>query len=88
VEKILNATLIGIGGMGLKTAVECMFSACLYGDIEVGDSIISAAGSGWGLDTAVAMRATTPERCFGKKPSERLEVSEILAMPTKKQRWG
>lgn len=88
IEKVLNATLIGIGGMGLKTAVECMFSACLYRDIQVGDSVISTAGSGWGLDTAVVMRATTPEKCFGKRPSERLEISEILAMPIKKQRWG
>lgn len=84
IEKILNATLIGIGGMGLKTAVECMFSACLHGDIKVGDSVISAAGSGWGLDTAVVMRATTPEKCFGRKVSERLEISEILAVPRAK----
>jgi len=65
IEKILNATLIGIGGMGLKTAVECMFSACLHGDINIGDKIISTAGSGWGLDTAVVTKATTPEKCFG-----------------------
>lgn len=28
------------------------------------------------------------EKCFGKNPSERLEIGEILAMPIKKQRWG
>ena len=88
IEKILNATLIGIGGMGLKTAVECMFSACMYGDVKVNDTIISTAGTGLGLDTAVVMRATTPDKCFGKKPSERLDITEILALTIKKQRWG
>ena len=87
-EKILHASLIGIGGMGLKTAVECMFSACLHGDIAVGDKIVTTGGSAWGLDTAVVMKATTPEKCFGRKPSERLEIGEILAMPIKKQSWG
>ncbi|MBA7493324.1 hypothetical protein ES702_03882 [subsurface metagenome] len=88
IEKILNETLIHIGGMGLKTAVECMFSAVVYGDVAVGENVIGTAGSGWGLDMAAVIRATTPEKCFGKKPSERLEIREILAMPIKKHRWG
>ncbi len=88
VEKVLNETLIGVGGMGLKTAVECMLSACRSGDIAVGQKVISTAGTGIGLDTAAVIRATTPEKCFGKKLTERLEIREILAMPIRKHRWG
>ena len=87
VEKIFNSTLIALGGMGLKTAVECMFSACLSGDINIGDKIISTAGTGWGLDTGIVIKATTPQKCFGKKVSERLDISEILAIPIKKHWW-
>jgi hypothetical protein len=87
-ENVLYETLIDVGGMGLKTAVECVFSACVYGDVTVGESVIGTAGSGCGLDTAAIIRATTPNKCFGKKPSERLEVQEILTMPIKKERWG
>ncbi len=87
-EKVLYETLVHVGGMGLKTAVECVFSACVYEDVAVGENVIGTAGSGWGLDTAAVIRATTPEKCFGKKPSERLEIREILAMPIEKQRWG
>lgn len=88
VEKVLNETLIDVGGMGLKTAVECMFAACRSGDIGVGQRVIAAAGTGIGLDTAAVIRATTPEKCFGRKPTERLEIREILAMPIRKHRWG
>lgn len=48
-EKVFYETLIHVGGMGLKTAVECMFSACVYGDITAGENVISTAGSGWVL---------------------------------------
>ena len=65
VEKVLNETLIDIGGMGLKTAVECMLSACRSGDIGIGQRVIATAGTGWGLDTAAVIRATTPAKCFG-----------------------
>lgn len=34
------------------------------------------------------MRVTTPEKCFGHEVPDRLEISEILAMPRKKQRRG
>ncbi len=88
VEKVLNEVLIDVGGMGLKTAIECMFSACRSGDIAVGQKVIGMGGTGIGLDTAVVIRATTPEKCFGKTPSERLEIREILAMPIRKHRWG
>ena len=88
VEKVLNETLIDVGGMGLKTAVECMLSACRSGDIEIGQRVIATAGTGWGLDTAAVIRATTPEKCFGRKASERLEIREIIAMPIRKHRWG
>lgn len=87
-ENVLYETLIDVGGMGLKTAVECVLSACVYGDVTVGENVIGTAGSGWGLDTAAIIRATTPEKCFGREPSGRLEIKEILAMPIEKQRWG
>ena len=87
-ERVFYETLVDVGGMGLKTAIECVLTACASGHIACGEIVLSAAGSGWGLDTAVVARATTARHCFGEKPSERLEVREILAMPTEKQRWG
>lgn len=86
-DSVLYDTLISVGGMGLKTAVECIFSACAYGDVQIGEEVIGTAGSAWGLDTAAVIRATTAEKCFSQRASERLEIREILVMPRKKQRW-
>jgi len=86
-DRVFYETLIDVGGQGLKAAVECTLSACASGDVAEGEIVIATAGSGRGLDTAAVIRATTPDKCFSEKPSERLEVREILAMPLKKQRW-
>ncbi len=87
-ERVFLETLIYVGGMGLKTAVECVLPACVCGEVSAGNAVVGTAGSGWGLDTAAVIRATTPMKCFSEKPSDRMEIQEILAMPIEKQRWG
>ena len=87
-DRVFYETLVGVGGMGLKTAVECVFSACAGGEVAPGELVIGTAGTGLGLDTATVIRATTAEKCFARVPSERFEIREILAMPLQKQRWG
>jgi len=42
-------------------------------------------GSGWGLDTAAVIRATTQGKRFGRKTSGRLKMFGLLAMPIRKQ---
>jgi hypothetical protein len=86
-DLLFYETLIDVGGMGLKTAVECVLDACLQRAVEVGERVIGVAGTGRGFDTAAVIRATIPACVFGQDPSERPEVEEILATPRPKQRY-
>lgn len=79
--------LIGIGGMGLKTAVECTLDACLQGAARMGERVIGVAGTGRGFDTAAVIRATTPAAMWGENPDERLQIEEILAAPRVPRRY-
>lgn len=74
-------TLICVGGHGLRTAVEIVFTAVEAGAIPVGERVISAAGTGWGADSALVMRASRFEDAVGDDPAKRMKIEEILAMP-------
>lgn len=79
-------TLICVGGHGLRTAVEIVFTAVEANAVSIGERVISTAGTGWGADSAIVMEASRFEDAVGKDPAKRLKVEEILAMP-KRTRW-
>lgn len=74
-------TLICVGGHGLRTAVEIVFMAVEAGVVAEGERVISVAGTGWGADCAIVMRASRFEGAVGEDPDKRMKIEEILAMP-------
>lgn len=80
-------TLICVGGHGLRTAVEIVFTAVKAGAVPIGERVVSTAGTGWGADSAIVMRASRFEDAVGKDPAKRMKIEEILAMP-KHTRWA
>jgi hypothetical protein len=48
---------------------------------------VAVGGSGAGADTAIVLRDTYPASLFDKDPAKRLEIREIIAMPTSKEWW-
>jgi uncharacterized protein len=80
-------TLICVGGHGLRTAVEIVFPAVQAGVVPIGERVISTAGTGWGADSAIVMRASRFEDAVGEDPAKRMKIEEILAMP-KRTRWA
>jgi len=79
-------TLICVGGHGLRTAVEIVFMAVEAGVVQVGEKVISVAGTMWGADSAIVVKATRFEDAVGGEPLRRMKVEEILAMP-KETEW-
>ena len=80
-------TLICVGGHGLRTAVEIVFMAVEAGVVKVGDRVVAVAGTAWGADSALVMKATKFEDAVGERPEGRLKIEEILAMP-KRTTWS
>jgi uncharacterized protein len=80
-------TLICVGGHGLRTAVEIVFTAVAAGVVPIGEKVLSTAGTGWGVDSAIVMRASRFEDAVGEVPTKRMKIEEILAMP-KRTRWA
>lgn len=83
---LLWMTLICVGGHGFRTAVEIVFIAVEAGAVRVGERVVSMAGTGWGADSAIVMKASRFEDAVGEDPEKRMKVEEILAMP-KRTRW-
>jgi hypothetical protein len=79
-------TLICVGGHGFRTAIEVVFMAVEAGAIQPGERVLSVAGTGSGLDSAVVLMASRFDEAVGRDPAKRLKVEEILAMP-KKTTW-
>jgi uncharacterized protein len=80
-------TLICVGGHGLRTAVEIVFTAVRAGVVPIGERVISTAGTGWGADSAIVMRASRFEDAVGEDPAKRMKIEEILSMP-KRTKWA
>jgi hypothetical protein len=80
-------TLICVGGHGLRTAVEIVFMAVEAGVVDVGEKVIAVAGTAWGADSALVMKATRFEDAVGESPKDRMKIEEILAMP-KETEWS
>lgn len=63
-------------GQGFKVYVEVV--------LNVGEDVISVAGTDRGSDTAIVAKACKTSDIFSKDKAERLEIREILAIPLKK----
>jgi hypothetical protein len=74
-------TLICVGGHGFRTAIEVVFMAVEAGRLRPGQRVISTAGTGRGLDSAIVLKASRFEDAVGQIPNKRLKVEEILALP-------
>jgi hypothetical protein len=80
-------TLICVGGHGFRTCVEIVFMAVEAGAVNEGERVISLAGTRWGADAAIVMKASRFEEAVGEHPEKRLKINEILAMP-KQTEWS
>jgi hypothetical protein len=74
-------TLICVGGHGFRTAVQNVFMAVEAGAVRKGARIVSVAGTSYGADSAIVMKASKFEDAVGVRPEKRMKVEEILAMP-------
>jgi len=66
-------TLICVGGHGLRTAVEIVFMAVEAGAVPVGERVVSIAGTGWGADSAIVMKASRLDDAVGADPEKRMK---------------
>jgi hypothetical protein len=79
-------TLICVGGHGFRTAVQNVFMAVKAGAVKEGERVVSVAGTGYGADSAIVMKASRFEDAVGIDPAKRMKIEEILAMP-KRTLW-
>ena len=85
-ERLVKETLYSFG-QGMKVAVEVALTAVSCGYVTPYEDVIGVGGSGKGADTAIVLRATYPASLFDKDPAKRLEIKEVIAMPTSKKWW-
>jgi hypothetical protein len=85
-ERLVKETLYCFG-QGMKVAVEVALMVVSCGGVTPYEDVIAVGGSGKGVDTAIVLRATYPASVFDKDPAKRLEIKEIIAMPTSKKWW-
>ena len=85
-ERLVKETLYSFG-QGMKVAVEVTLTGVSCGYVSPYEDVIGVGGSSKGADTAIVLRATYPASLFGKDPAKRLEIREIIAMPTSKKWW-
>ena len=85
-ERLVKETLCCFG-QGMKVAVEIALMAVSCGYATPYEDVIGVGGSGKGADTAIVLRATYPASLFDKDPGKRLEIKEVIAMPTSKKWW-
>lgn len=74
-------------GQGFKVAVEVVVMATEGGAIRPGEEVIGIGGTARGADTALILKAATPEDMLDGDMKKRLEVREIIAMPRSKRWW-
>lgn len=78
---VMAETLEGVGGYGLKTAVEAVLMATDCGVVPPFTNLISIAGTDKGADTAIVAKSTFSPWIFSEDSGRRFQVLEILAMP-------
>jgi len=79
--------LHGVGGQGLPTAVEAIFTAVEEGEVPIGAEVIGVGGTGNGADTAAVMKATPYEQMLNGPKENRFDIPEIIALPRSKIRY-
>ena len=85
-ERLVKETLYSFG-QGMKVAVEVALTGVSCGYVTPYEDVIGVGGSSKGADTAIVLRAAYPAALFDKDPAKRLEIREIIAMPTSKKWW-
>jgi len=73
-EEIVRDTLYRFC-QGMKVAVECVLMAADAGLLDMGQEVISIAGTGSGADTAIVCKPAYPRTFFD------LQICEVLAKP-------
>jgi hypothetical protein len=73
-EEIVRDTLYRFC-QGMKVAVECVLMAADAGVLDMGQEVISIAGTGSGADTAIVCKPAYPRTFLD------LEIREVLAKP-------
>jgi hypothetical protein len=66
-------------GTGVKAALEVAAVAAEKGLVQ--GNVLAVAGSKGGLDTALAVRPSSPSDFSNPDPEKRMSVLEIVAMP-------
>ena len=79
-EEILRETLYAFG-QGLKVAVEVVLIAVASGFLEPFQDVIAVGGTSRGADTAIVVRATSPNHVFSQNAMKRLKIYEVLCKP-------
>lgn len=69
------ANMLRTFGQGMKVCLEMLLMACNGGQIDIGERVIVAAGTGRGADTAVVATADTSNRI------KEVRIHEILCKP-------
>jgi hypothetical protein len=69
------ANILRTFGQGMKVCVEILLMAANGGQIDIGEKVIVAAGSGRGADTAILATAATSNRL------KEVRIHEILCKP-------
>ena len=73
-QEIVRDTLYRFS-QGMKVAVECLLMAADAGVLDMGQEVISIAGTSDGADTAIVCRPAYPRTFFD------LQILEVLAKP-------
>ncbi len=81
---LIVETLVGVGGYGLKTAIEATVMATDAGVVPPFTEVVAVAGTDRGADTAAVLVSTFANCFFSLQPERRFQVKEILAMPRNK----
>jgi hypothetical protein len=69
------ANILRTFGQGMKVCVEILLMAANGGQVDIGEKVIVAAGSGRGADTAIVATAATSNRL------KEVRIHEVLCKP-------
>lgn len=68
----------------MKDAVEISVICVEINKLRPYTRVIAVGGTEEGADTAIVARTSTQREAFGREPSKRLTVQEVIAMPIEK----
>ena len=81
----LVADTLRLFGQGTKVALECVLMAADAGLVDVGEDVLSIAGTGSGADTVLLIHSANSKDFFESR------IKEVVAKPAKRDNlkfWG